>query len=1160
MASNISFQGVNTGNQFGNNSGHANITQIFNSGPPFTDGCLRDLRTTNPHDDKDRIQNTNGGLLKDSYRWILDNREFKQWKSDENNDNRLLWIRGDPGKGKTMLLCGIIDELSSTVETANVSSFFCQATDPRINNATAVLRGLIYSLVEKQPSLLHHVQVQYSQAEKEVFHDRNAGHALSRIFSNILKDSTMQSTYLVVDALDECTQDHPFLLDFIIKESSAYPQVRWLVSSRNWRDIEERLHAAAHTAPISLELNEVSVSEAVRKFIQYRMHQLVEVKKYNNLTRDAISDHLLANAHGTFLWVALARQELTRTPRWQALQKLAAFPPRLNALYGRMIDQIRNSEGAELYKRILAVMSTVYRPTTLDELQSCMDMPDVIYDYEDVSEVIAFCGSFPNVRNNTINFVHQSAKDFLKMSKSQDLIKRVGDVLRFIRYFKTAIENAPLQVYISALVFSPTQSMTRVCFRTVSPEWVIMKSAPEDYWHPCLQTLEGYNTCVVWSHARNQLASASPDGTINIWDPNTGQRISSLKGHSDNGARLASLGYGGTIKIWDPDTQQCVLTRKEIKHSIRCFAWSYDGIRIALALERGNVKIWDLKTDHTDHYMSIIGHDRSEWASIAWSPDGSLLASRLSDSTVRIWNPVTSQCISTLGRAGNPGLFHSYSVEWSYDGSRLAMAYSGFVEIWNPRNGQRIANLDGGSTSLRLQWKIPIAWLNDATRLASSLSTPNVMIWNPTTGERTSILRGHSRLVSAIAWSHDGIRLASGSEDCTIRIWNPVTAQCISILRGHFGDTFALFWSKNGSQIISGSDDGAIKIWDPSTDRNTSTPDGHTDRRSIAWSCDGQKLASVSNDLTVKIWDKYTGKCTSTLEGHEACPIHIAWSRHSTWLLSTSLGNLRVWDTVTGQCISILRHTHDIDLCVWSDEGTLIASSSYDGTFSTIIIWNQFTEQILCVFKPPHDAPVHALAWSHNGTMLASASNGDEDRQRFLGRKIHIWKPSTGEIVWSYCHTFRLSVISWSYDDTRLVAGGRDIMIFDLTNDSFSTIEEGHGKTISYITWSRDGSKIAYLSSDMTVYIWYLDGTGPIKQTHIEHVGLYGFVRFDEVDSNILHTAIGTLKLQPYNPDPWISPMPKWVGYGLKHDSCWITFEGKDLLWLPPSTGQCTHL
>lgn len=374
--------------------------------------CLRDLRTTNPHHDKDRIQNTNGGLLKDSYCWILDNKEFQQWQ--DNASNSLLWIRGDPGKGKTMLLCGIIDELTRLFgDTANISFFFCQATDVRINNATAVLRGLIYSLVKKQPSLLSHVKSQYDHAGKALFEDINAWNALSSIFTDILKDATLPSIYFIIDALDECTTGLPSLLDLITQVSSAYPQIKWIVSSRNWPNIEERLDTT-HTAPISLELNEASVSEAVSKFIQHKVHYLAKVKKYSDETRHTICRHLSSNSQGTFLWVALVCQDLDRTSRWHAVGKMEAFPPGLNALYGRMIDQVCNSEDAESCKRILAVMSIVYRPIAFDELASLVELPDNLAgDSEALSDIIAICGSFLTVREDTIIFVHQSAKEFL---------------------------------------------------------------------------------------------------------------------------------------------------------------------------------------------------------------------------------------------------------------------------------------------------------------------------------------------------------------------------------------------------------------------------------------------------------------------------------------------------------------------------------------------------------------------------------------------------------------------------------------------------------------------------------------------------------------------------------------------------------------------------
>ncbi|OQD78091.1 hypothetical protein PENANT_c090G08596, partial [Penicillium antarcticum] len=402
MAYTTSYDGTNSGLQVGQNLGHITVTAQVQS-ETLNQACLRDLRTTNPHHDKNRIQNTNGGLLKDSYCWILDNDEFQQWQ--DNESKFLLWIRGDPGKGKTMLLCGIIDELTRLFgDFANISFFFCQATDVRINNATAILRGLIYSLVKKQPSLLSHVQGQYDDAGKALFEDINAWNALSKIFTDILKDPALQSTYLIIDALDECTTGLPSLLDLVTQISSVHPQVKWIVSSRNWSEIEERLDTT-QTIPISLELNEASVSEAVDIFIQRKVNDLAKVKKYSDATRDIICHQLSSNSQGTFLWVALVCQDLDRTPRRHALKKLKAFPPGLDALYGRMIVQVHKSEDSDLCKRVLAVMSIVYRPVAFDELASLAELPDDISnDPEALPEIIAICGSFLTVREDTIIF------------------------------------------------------------------------------------------------------------------------------------------------------------------------------------------------------------------------------------------------------------------------------------------------------------------------------------------------------------------------------------------------------------------------------------------------------------------------------------------------------------------------------------------------------------------------------------------------------------------------------------------------------------------------------------------------------------------------------------------------------------------------------------
>ncbi|KAF2022815.1 HET-domain-containing protein, partial [Setomelanomma holmii] len=583
--------------------------------------CLRDLRPTDPCNDKKRIENTKGGLLEGSYRWVLNNSSFQQWLN--NSHSQLLWIKGDPGKGKTMLLCGIINELQKTVaRTASVSYFFCQATDSRINSATAVLRGLLFLLVSQQPALAVHVRKRYDQAGRSMFDDANAWVALTEIFADVLQDRNLGTTYMIIDALDECVTDLLRLLEFVAKQSSASSLVKWIVSSRNWPDIEEQLKQAGHKVRLSLELNAESVSAAVSVFIQHKVTQLAQLKKYDKQTQDAVFEHLTSNSDDTFLWVALVCHDLEKTAKRNVLKKLNSFPAGLDALYERMMQHIGGSDDAELCKQVLACIALVYRPITLAELTVLAELLDDTADIAEVREIIGLCGSFLTLREDTIYFVHQSAQDFLfanvfheifpdgveathyrvflrslailtrtlyrdmyslqapgfsidsveppipdplaasrypcvywidhlydskpkslassvadahVMAVDQFLRKKylywleglslcrnlgrgvvsmaklwslaqmpdqdyftqlVQDTQRFVMYHKGAIESYPLQTYVSALLFSPTGSLTRKLFSHEEPREITIRPPMIDSWTACLQTLEGHSDWV----------------------------------------------------------------------------------------------------------------------------------------------------------------------------------------------------------------------------------------------------------------------------------------------------------------------------------------------------------------------------------------------------------------------------------------------------------------------------------------------------------------------------------------------------------------------------------------------------------------------------------------------------------------------------------------
>ncbi|KAK3614115.1 hypothetical protein LTR56_027470, partial [Elasticomyces elasticus] len=383
--------------------------------------CIRDLCLSNPSDDKRRIEHTKGGLLADAYNWILDHPQYIQWR--DNGQRRMLWIRGDPGKGKTMLLCGIINELKNQLaERDGLSYFFCQASDARINNATAVLRGLVLLLIDQRPSLTSHIQEEYDRSGKKLFEDGNAWFALSAIFTRMLQDASFRRVYLIIDALDECVEGVDRLLDLIRQTTRVSTKVKWLVSSRNWPSIKEQMASVDDHDEVSLELNADAVSRAVQVYIKQRVLQLSAQKRYSKDLQSIVLCHLSKNANDTFLWVALSCQYLSKVLVWDSVSKLKRLPPGLDDLYVQMWKHICVSDNYDLCKSLLSTTTVLYRPASLAELTCITEaLSDTSDDPAAVISMIELCGSFLTVREDYVYFVHESAREFLSQAVSSEL-------------------------------------------------------------------------------------------------------------------------------------------------------------------------------------------------------------------------------------------------------------------------------------------------------------------------------------------------------------------------------------------------------------------------------------------------------------------------------------------------------------------------------------------------------------------------------------------------------------------------------------------------------------------------------------------------------------------------------------------------------------------
>jgi hypothetical protein len=152
------------------------------------------------------------GLFMDSGDWVFAYEGIQTFR--KSPQSRVLWVKEGSGKGKTMLLCGIIDELEK--ESSNqVFYFFCQATKGQLRNPTSVLRSLIWLIRIRQPSLIRNVGAQYDSVGNELFQGINAWVSLVDIPTDILPEPSLGKAIIIIDTLDECLIDRQKLLELI---------------------------------------------------------------------------------------------------------------------------------------------------------------------------------------------------------------------------------------------------------------------------------------------------------------------------------------------------------------------------------------------------------------------------------------------------------------------------------------------------------------------------------------------------------------------------------------------------------------------------------------------------------------------------------------------------------------------------------------------------------------------------------------------------------------------------------------------------------------------------------------------------------------------------------------------------------------------------------
>ena len=265
----------------------------------------------------------------------------------------------------------------------------------------------------------------------------------------------------------------------------------------------------------------------------------------------------------------------------------------------------------------------------------------------------------------------------------------------------------------------------------------------------------------------SQIATASSDATVRLWDASSGALQRTLEGHEEavhavvfsrDGSLLATASEDETARVWDVATGK---ERSVLGHetAVRGVALSPYADRVATAGSDGSMRVWDLAKVEE---VFAVRHDASVQA-VAWSPNGEQLVTASLDGTAKVWDASDGAEVTSF--AGHLGM-KIHAAAWSPDGTRIVSgAEDGFARLWDAASGQEVAAFEHGESVHA------VAFSSDGTYLASGTFDDGAAhLWEI---ESAGLVRSfrHGDPVMGVAWSPDGTKLATASWDWTGRSW-----------------------------------------------------------------------------------------------------------------------------------------------------------------------------------------------------------------------------------------------------------------------------------------------------------------------------------------------------------------------------------------------------
>jgi len=346
-------------------------------------------------------------------------------------------------------------------------------------------------------------------------------------------------------------------------------------------------------------------------------------------------------------------------------------------------------------------------------------------------------------------------------------------------------------------------------------------------------------TSIASSPDGRYLATASDDGTAQVWDASTGTLVSTLGGSGSPGllsvqfspdSRLVlTVDDQGTVRVWDAG----------IGEPAAELAAPAQGTAIALGFTSSGSQLSGIDVDtSTGATAAITAADAITWSARTGQLERTLPLPGIaptvmpcSAALLKQGIPITlfGQCrvpppprlAQAIPVTTQPGGIQLLAVAASPDGSYVAYARAHSVTVLDS-SGRQVASL-------------PVAGRPAGVAFGPGpddllvMTTTDIYLWQPLAGHKLEVRQPSAPIDAAV--SADGTVLAAADTGGTVGVWNAVTGMAIRTFRPRDSHSSSYFSpaplrvavSADGSVVASGNADGTVFLWDTASGKRVAT-------------------------------------------------------------------------------------------------------------------------------------------------------------------------------------------------------------------------------------------------------------------------------------------------------------------------------------------------